>query len=65
MYTCPECGKHNVTVYRTVRVIERWIGDDVETEDDLSYERYPDLDASFECDECGYESPNDAEWNWE
>lgn len=64
MYTCPKCGEHNITVYRTIRVIEYWNEDDVETEEDLSYERDPDQDAAFECNECGYESPDSDEWEW-
>ena len=55
MYTCPECGKNNVTVYRTVKVIEYWVGDD-DTEEEYFNE------ASIECNECGYEEPNASEW---
>ena len=52
MFTCPECGEHNVRIYRMVPMIEDWYGDDVESEEDLS-DRGPDT-GTIECHECGY-----------
>ena len=62
MFTCPECGKRNVKVIRHIRMIEYWVDDDiVESEEDLLYERDPDI-SEIECQECGYNSPYLDEW---
>ena len=58
MYTCPECGANEVRISRWVPIIEYWTGDDVENEEDFTYERGPQ-NISIECMDCGFEG-NDA-----
>ena len=60
MYTCPECGSHEITVRRYAVIIERWNGDDVEYEDGAD-ERAPE-DATAECDVCGEDTVDASEW---
>lgn len=62
MYTCPQCGSHNVVVYKTIRVIEYWTGDDCDTEEDLAGEREFD-DSEIECSECGAVGAPAYDWH--
>lgn len=61
MYTCPYCNSHQITVRRWAIIVERWNGDDFESDYDDMAERTPD-NATAVCDECGEETEDAEEW---